>query len=73
VRSVFKNDDCGGRGLGLGNLKPVPAALLRDQRDLLPEESLPGGVPVPPPFNVMVIEADPSPFWVAVPGLLLLS
>ncbi len=30
-------------------------------------------VPVPPPFNVMVIEADPTPFWVAVPGLLVLS
>jgi ABC-type Na+ efflux pump permease subunit len=30
-------------------------------------------VPFPPPFNVMVIEADPAPFWVAVPGLLALS
>ena len=26
-----------------------------------------------PPFNTMVIEADPTPFWLAVPGLLALS
>jgi ABC-type transport system involved in multi-copper enzyme maturation permease subunit len=30
-------------------------------------------VPVPPPFNTMVVEADPTPFWIAVPGLLLVS
>src|SRR5436190_528713 len=30
-------------------------------------------VSVPPPFNTMVIEADPTPFWLAVPGLLALS
>ncbi len=30
-------------------------------------------VPVPPPFNVMVIEADPTPFWIAVPGLLMVT
>ena len=30
-------------------------------------------VPVPPPFNVMVTETDPTPFWVAVPGLLILT
>jgi len=30
-------------------------------------------VPVPPPFNVMVIEADPTPFWIAVPGLLAVT
>jgi len=30
-------------------------------------------VPVPPPFNTLVIEADPTPFWLAVPGLLALS
>jgi len=30
-------------------------------------------VPVPPPFNVMVMEADPPPFWVAVPGLLAVA
>jgi ABC-type transport system involved in multi-copper enzyme maturation permease subunit len=30
-------------------------------------------IPVPPPFNVMVIDSDPTPFWIAVPGLLALS
>jgi ABC-type transport system involved in multi-copper enzyme maturation permease subunit len=30
-------------------------------------------IPIPPPFNVMVIDADPPPFWVAVPGLLAVS
>jgi ABC-type transport system involved in multi-copper enzyme maturation permease subunit len=30
-------------------------------------------VPVPPPFNVMVVESDPTPFWIAVPGLLLVT
>ena len=30
-------------------------------------------IPIPPPFNVMVIDADPTPFWIAVPGLLVLS
>ena len=37
------------------------------------EATRPVEVPVPPPFNVMVIEADPTPFWVAVPGLLAVS
>jgi ABC-type transport system involved in multi-copper enzyme maturation permease subunit len=30
-------------------------------------------IPIPPPFNVMVIDADPTPFWVAVPGLLMVT
>jgi ABC-type transport system involved in multi-copper enzyme maturation permease subunit len=30
-------------------------------------------IPIPPPFNVMVIEADPTPFWIAVPGLLMVT
>jgi len=30
-------------------------------------------IPIPPPFNVMVIDADPPPFWIAVPGLLAVS
>ncbi|HUB32288.1 MAG TPA: hypothetical protein VMA31_04640 [Bryobacteraceae bacterium] len=30
-------------------------------------------VPVPPPFNVMVTSTDPTPFWIAVPGLLALA
>ena len=30
-------------------------------------------IPIPPPFNVMVIDADPTPFWIAVPGLLMVT
>jgi hypothetical protein len=30
-------------------------------------------VPVPPPFNVMVTDTDPTPFWIAVPGLLAVA
>ncbi len=37
-------------------------------RNLCPVE-----VPVPPPFNVMVIDADPTPAWLAIFGLVLLS
>jgi ABC-type transport system involved in multi-copper enzyme maturation permease subunit len=37
-------------------------------RNLCPVE-----VPVPPPFNVMVIDADPTPAWLAIFGLMLLS
>ena len=37
-------------------------------RNLCPVE-----VPVPPPFNVMVIDADPTPAWLAILGLVLLS
>ena len=30
-------------------------------------------VPAPPPFSVMVIETDPTPAWLAVPGLLAVA
>ena len=30
-------------------------------------------VPVPPPFNIMVIDAEATPAWVAVPGLLAVA
>jgi ABC-type transport system involved in multi-copper enzyme maturation permease subunit len=30
-------------------------------------------VPVPPPFNAMVMEADAPPFWIAAPGLLAVA
>jgi len=30
-------------------------------------------IPIQPPFNVMVIDADPTPFWIAVPGLLMVT
>jgi ABC-type transport system involved in multi-copper enzyme maturation permease subunit len=37
-------------------------------RNLCPVE-----VPVPPPFNVMVTETDPTAYWIAVPGLLAVA
>jgi ABC-type transport system involved in multi-copper enzyme maturation permease subunit len=56
------------------NLNPfLPAVLKKISVIFYLKNLCPVEVPVPPPFNVMVIEADPSPFWVAVPGLLLLS
>ena len=56
------------------NLNPFLPAVLKKisvifyLRNLCPVE-----VPVPPPFSVMVIEADPTPMWLAVPGLLMLA
>jgi ABC-type transport system involved in multi-copper enzyme maturation permease subunit len=56
------------------NLNPFLPAVLKKisvifyLRNLCPVE-----VPIPPPFSVMVIEADPTPMWLAVPGLLVLS
>jgi ABC-type transport system involved in multi-copper enzyme maturation permease subunit len=56
------------------NLNPFLPTLLKKISVIFYLKNLcPVEVPVPPPFNVMVIEADPSPFWVAVPGLLMLS
>jgi len=37
-------------------------------RNLAPVE-----VPVPPPLNLLVVAADPSPAWIAVTGLLAVS
>ena len=56
------------------NLNPFLPAVLKKisvifyLRTLCPVE-----VPVPPPFSVMVIDADPTPAWIAVFGLLALS
>ena len=56
------------------NLNPFLPAVLKKisvifyLRNLCPVE-----VPVPPPFNVMVIDADPTPAWLAILGLVLLS
>jgi ABC-type transport system involved in multi-copper enzyme maturation permease subunit len=56
------------------NLNPFLPTLLKKisvifyLRGLCPVE-----VPVPPPFSVMVIDADPTPAWLAVPGLLALA
>lgn len=56
------------------NLNPFLPSLLKKisvifyLRNLSPVE-----VPVPPPFNVMVIEANPTPAWLAIFGLVALS
>ena len=56
------------------NLNPfLPSVLKKISVIFYLKNLCPVEVPVPPPFNVMVIETDPSPFWVAVPGLLILS
>jgi len=54
------------------NINPFLPAVLKKVSIIFYLKNLcPVEVPVPPPFNVMVIEADPAPFWIAVPGLLL--
>jgi ABC-type transport system involved in multi-copper enzyme maturation permease subunit len=56
------------------NLNPFLPTLLKKISVIFYLKSLcPVEVPIPPPFNVMVVDADPTPFWVAVPGLLALS
>ncbi|HTX39732.1 MAG TPA: hypothetical protein VME43_32165 [Bryobacteraceae bacterium] len=56
------------------NLNPFLPSMLKKISVIFYLKSLcPVEVPIPPPFNVMVVDADPTPFWVAVPGLLALS
>jgi len=56
------------------NLNPFLPSLLKKISVIFYLKSLcPVEVPIPPPFNVMVVDAEPTPFWVAVPGLLALS
>ena len=56
------------------NLNPFLPALLKKISVIFYLRSLcPVEVPVPPPFSVMVIDADPTPAWIAVFGLLALS
>jgi ABC-type transport system involved in multi-copper enzyme maturation permease subunit len=56
------------------NLNPFLPSLLQKisvisyLRGLVPVE-----VPVPPPFNVMVVDTDATPAWLAVSGLLALT
>jgi len=53
------------------NLNPFLPALLKKISVIFYLKSLcPVEVPVPPPFSVMVVEADPTPAWIAIPGLL---
>jgi hypothetical protein len=30
-------------------------------------------VPLPPPLNVIVVDIDPTPAWIAIPGLLAVA
>jgi ABC-type transport system involved in multi-copper enzyme maturation permease subunit len=56
------------------NLNPfLPTVLKKISVIFYLKNLCPVEIPVPPPLNVMVIEADPTPFWIAVPGLLLVS
>jgi ABC-type transport system involved in multi-copper enzyme maturation permease subunit len=56
------------------NLNPFLPTLLKKISVIFYLKSLcPVEVPIPPPFNVMVVDADPTPFWVAVPGLLMVA
>ncbi len=56
------------------NLNPFLPTLLKKISVIFYLKSLcPVEVPVPPPFSVMVIDADPTPAWIAVPGLLAVS
>jgi len=56
------------------NLEPfLPAVLKKISVIFYLKNLCPVEVPIPPPFNVIVVEADPSPFWIAVPGLLLVA
>ena len=56
------------------NLNPFLPSLLKKISVIFYLKSLcPVEVPVPPPLSVMVIDADPTPAWIAVPGLLAVS
>ena len=54
------------------NLNPFLPAVLKKISVIFYLRSLcPVEVPAPPPFSIMVIETDPTPAWVAIPGLLV--
>ncbi len=56
------------------NLNPfLPAVLKKISVIFYLKNLCPVEIPVPPPLNIMVIEADPTPFWIAVPGLLMVA
>jgi ABC-type transport system involved in multi-copper enzyme maturation permease subunit len=55
-------------------LNPFLPAVLKKISVIFYLKSLcPVEIPIPPPFNVMVIDAEPSPMWVAIPGLLAVA
>jgi ABC-type transport system involved in multi-copper enzyme maturation permease subunit len=56
------------------NLNPFLPTLLKKISVIFYLKSLcPVEIPIPPPFNVMVVDSDPAPFWVAVLGLVAIS
>jgi len=56
------------------NLNPfLPTVLKKISVIFYLKNLCPVEIPIPPPFNVMVIDADPTPFWIAVPGLLMVT
>jgi ABC-type transport system involved in multi-copper enzyme maturation permease subunit len=56
------------------NLNPFLPAVLKKISIIFYLKSLcPVEVPVPPPFSVMVVESDPTPLFIAVPGLLAVT
>jgi ABC-type transport system involved in multi-copper enzyme maturation permease subunit len=56
------------------NLTPFLPSVLKKVSVIFYLKNLcPVEVPVGGPLQAMVIEADPTPFWIAVPGLLALS
>jgi ABC-type transport system involved in multi-copper enzyme maturation permease subunit len=56
------------------NINPfLPAVLKKISVIFYLKNLCPVEIPIPPPFNVMVVEADPTPFWIAVPGLLMVA
>jgi ABC-2 family transporter protein len=55
-------------------LNPFLPGLLKKISIIFYLKSLcPVEVPAPPPFSVMVIDVDPTPAWIAVPGVLAVS
>jgi ABC-type transport system involved in multi-copper enzyme maturation permease subunit len=56
------------------NINPfLPSVLKKISVIFYLKNLCPVEIPIPPPFNVMVVDADPTPFWIAVPGLLAVS
>ena len=51
----------------------LPALLKKISIIFYLKSLLPVEVPAEPPFSVMVIETDPTPAWLAVPGLLAVA
>ncbi len=51
----------------------LPAVLKKISVIFYLKSLCPVEVPAPPPFSVMVVEADPPPMWLAVPGLLMVA